>query len=139
MVRHDIGFQLRNDLSELETLQKCLERFQTEAGIPEKSLFEINLVLDELFTNIVSCGFRDMDPHQVEITITREGRWVTICVRDDGVPFNPTAAASPEKDCTIEERRIGGIGLHLVRRLTDEMTYLRQGACNIITLRKQLP
>jgi serine/threonine-protein kinase RsbW len=139
MVRHEIGFQLRNDLSELETLRKRLEQFKADAGIPDKALLEINLVLDELFTNVVSCGFRDMDAHHVEIRLARHGEWVTICVQDDGVPFNPAVAAAPDKNCPVEERRIGGIGIHLVKRLTDEMTYRRQGACNIITLRKRLP
>jgi serine/threonine-protein kinase RsbW len=139
MARHEIGFQLRNDISELETMRIKLEQFKTKADIPEKAILEVNLILDELFTNIVSCGFRDMDEHWVEMTISREGKMLTLCVRDDGVPFNPLAIAPPDTSCPVNERRIGGIGIHLVKRLSDEMTYRRFKARNIITLKKKLP
>ena len=138
MARHKTGFQLKNHLSELETLRTRLEQFQKEAAIPEKAIFEINLILEELFTNIVSCGFRDMEEHWVDITLCRRGSDVTICVRDDGVPFNPVAAAVPDTNCAVEERRIGGIGIHLVKRLSDQMNYRRQGGCNIVTLKKTI-
>lgn len=138
MARHEIGFRLRNDLSELETLRARVDQFKTEAGIPEKAIFEINLILDELFTNIVSCGYRDLGEHWVTFTLSREGALVTLCVTDDGVPFNPTEAASFDPKCPVEERRIGGVGIHLVRSLTDGMTYRRTGDGNTVILRKKL-
>jgi len=138
MGRHNICFQLRNDLSELETLRTELERFKADADIPEKTLLEVNLILDELFTNVVSCGFRDAEEHWVKITLCREGNVLTLCVRDDGVPFNPTALHDPDTCCPMEERRIGGMGIFLIRRLTDEMTYHRTDTDNIVTLRKNL-
>lgn len=139
MARHEIGFQLRNDLSELETLRIKLEQFKSKADIPEKTILELNLILDELFTNIVSCGYRDMDEHWVEISICRDEKLLTLCIRDDGVPFNPSAAKPLDTSCPVNERRVGGIGIHLVKRLSDEMIYRRMKNCNIITLKKKLP
>lgn len=139
MGRHQTGFQLRNDLSELETLRTELERFKVKADIPEKTLLEINLILDELFTNIVSCGYRDGEEHWVKIALCRERDVLTLCVRDDGVPFNPTELPEPDRCCPMEERRIGGMGILLIRRLTDEMTYHRTDTDNVVTLRKNLP
>ncbi|WP_373500544.1 ATP-binding protein [Desulfococcus sp.] len=139
MGRHEIGFRLRNDLSELETLRTKLDQFKAEADIPDKTLFELNLILDELFTNVVSCGYRDMDEHWVEIAISREGKLLTLCVMDDGVPFNPSTVRALDTSCPVNERRIGGVGIHLVKRLTDDMAYRRANDRNIVTLSKKLP
>ena len=138
MAKHETCFRLRNDLSELETLRQKLDRFKTEAGIPDRTILEVNLILDELFSNIVCCGFRDMGDHWVEIAISRRGNVLTLCVRDDGIPFNPSTAAPMDMKCPLEDRRIGGIGIHLVKNLSDKMTYRRSKDRNIITLKKKI-
>ncbi len=138
MAKHETCFRLRNDLSELETLRQKLDQFKTAAGIPDKTIFEINLVLDELFSNIVSCGFQDTKEHWVDMTIAQEGKTLILSVQDDGIPFNPSTVQPIEMDCSVEERRIGGIGIHLVKHIVDEMSYRRLNARNVITLKKTM-
>jgi anti-sigma regulatory factor (Ser/Thr protein kinase) len=99
---------------------------------------EINLALDELFTNIISYGFRDDLEHLVDIRIMRENGTLTLCVEDDGIPFNPlkTKKIAPARD--IDNCNIGGLGLHLVKKLMDQVCYERYEGKNKLTLKKTI-
>ena len=61
------------------------------------------------------------------------GRRLMVTVSDDGVAFNPLAVPPPDTTLPLEERELGGLGIHLVRNLTDEATYGRLGGRNVIT------
>ncbi len=138
MPKNMISFKLSNHLSELDTLREKLEQFGTRLGIPEKTIFEVNLIIDELFSNIVSCGFRDNGIHWVTINISHQEDALHIRVEDDGVPFNPKATQKPDLECPMEERRIGGLGIHLVTELSDKISYYREGDRNILVLEKKI-
>ncbi len=139
MSKNTFSFTLSNDLSELDTLREKVEKFGTLFGIPDKTIFEINLIVDELFSNIVSCGFRDNGTHWININISRRDGAITIRVEDDGVPFNPKSSQKPDLECPMEERRIGGLGIHLVTELSDKISYYREGDKNILILEKNIP
>jgi anti-sigma regulatory factor (Ser/Thr protein kinase) len=94
--------------------------------------------LDELFTNIISYGFRDHLEHLVKIKIMRENGTLTLCVEDDGIPFNPLKAKEVELPCDIEGYHIGGLGLHLVKKLADQLCYERFEGKNRLTLKKAI-
>ncbi|MFP4347092.1 MAG: ATP-binding protein [Thermodesulfobacteriota bacterium] len=138
MSKNTISFKLSNDLSELDTLRDKVEKFGTLLGIPDKTIFEINLIVDELFSNIVSCGFRDNGTHWININISHRDSAITIRVEDDGVPFNPKSSQKPDLECPMEERRIGGLGIHLVTELSDKISYYREGDKNILILEKNI-
>ena len=133
-----LTFNLKSDRSELDTLYRKLEKFGSSLSLPKKCIFEINLVLDELFTNIISYGFRDDLEHLVKIQIMRENGTLTLCVEDDGIPFNPVAAKETELPCDIEGYKIGGLGLHLVKKLVDYVFYERCEGKNRLTLKKAI-
>ena len=82
--------ELKNNLSELDHLCQTCEEIGRSIGISDKSIFEMNLALDELFTNIISYGFQDQQEHTIKIVITIEGDLLDMCIEDDGLPFNPT-------------------------------------------------
>jgi serine/threonine-protein kinase RsbW len=119
-------------------LSQKLEKFGKSLKLTKKCILEINLALDELFTNIISYGFRDDLEHQVKIQIMRENGTLNLCVEDDGIPFNPleTKKIVPSRD--IENCRIGGIGLHLVKKLMDQVCYERCKGKNKLTLKKAI-
>ena len=114
-----LTLRLKSDLAELESLAAGVEEFCDSHGLHPKNNFEMTLVLDEIFTNIVSYGFCDEKEHQVRIDLSRKGERIVIRVEDDGMPFDPTKAKGLERSCTLEECRIGGLGLHLINRLND--------------------
>jgi anti-sigma regulatory factor (Ser/Thr protein kinase) len=99
---------------------------------------EINLALDELFSNIISYGFKDDLEHLVKIQIIRENGRLNLRVEDDGIPFNPleTEEIAPARD--IDNCNIGGLGLHLVKKLMDQICYERYEGKNKLTLKKAI-
>ena len=133
-----LSFELKNNLSELDALEEKIHGFSGQLGLTEKSNCKINLVLEELFTNIVSYGFSDQSEHQIQFTITHDNGRLTIQIEDDGIPFNPMDVSDPDLECTIEEREIGGLGIHLIKNLMDDVLYQRCEEKNILILKKDI-
>jgi len=138
MAKNKVSFKLKSNLSELDALCQKLEKFGQSKGLSKKCIFEANLALDELFTNIISYGFDDKNDHTISITISLQNDELVFSIEDDGVPFNPTKVETPDLECTIEECRIGGLGIHLAKNLMDEVCYQRCNDKNILTLRKNI-
>ncbi|MCY4190482.1 MAG: ATP-binding protein [Rhodospirillaceae bacterium] len=116
-------------------LYEELEAFAKREGWTSKVEFDLKLVLEELFINIVDYG--DCPGTPVRIAFTSEQDRLTIEISDSGRPFNPLVDA-PEVDTSlpIEDRTIGGLGVHLVHKLMDEVNYRRDGDLNRLTLVK---
>jgi serine/threonine-protein kinase RsbW len=138
MPKKKFSFKLKSRLSELDKLCRNLETFGRKAGLSKKCIFEINLALDELFTNIISYGFCDDEDHLIKITIAPQNETLCLCIEDDGVPFNPVEFNEPVIQCNIEECKIGGLGIHIIKNLMDEVCYERCRGKNIITLKKHI-
>lgn len=133
-----ISFVLKNRLAELETLRACLEQFAETHELPPRAAFETNLALDELVTNIISYSYDDELEHEIRIDMALADGVLTLRVQDDGQPFNPLEAAPPDLDSPAEDRPIGGLGIHLVRKVMDEVRYQRDGGANVLTLTKNV-
>jgi anti-sigma regulatory factor (Ser/Thr protein kinase) len=132
------AFTLRSQVSELEALCRRLEEIGARLHLSRRCLFEINLVLDELFTNIVSYGFKDDREHTIAISLKAEGDFLEVAVEDDGVPFNPVRRKDPELPTAIEDCQIGGLGIHLIKNLVQEPVYCRRGKRNVLTFKKRI-
>jgi serine/threonine-protein kinase RsbW len=138
MAKKAYSFELKSSLSELDNLCWNLETFGKKIGLSKKFIFEINLALDELFTNIISYGFDDGSEHTIKVTITPENGGLCLCIEDDGIPFNPVQFETPDVSCSVEECKIGGLGIHIMKKLMDDICYQRRGKKNILTLKKKL-
>ena len=136
MVQKEYSFELKSNLSELDNLCRHLETFGQKTGLSKKFVFEVNLVLDELFTNIISYGFDDGCEHVIKVTITPENGGLCLYIEDDGKPFNPVEFEVPDVSCSIEECKIGGLGIHIIRKLMDDICYERCEDKNILNLKK---
>ena len=133
-----ISFELKNDLSELDTLEEKVDQFCDRLGLTNKRICEINLALEELFTNIVSYGYSDTEEHRIRFTLSYHNSTITMKIEDDGMPFNPIEAIEPDIQCPLEDRKIGGLGIHLTKKIMDEMTHRRSGDKNVLILKKTL-
>jgi anti-sigma regulatory factor (Ser/Thr protein kinase) len=136
--RSQISFILHNSLSELERLSKELEGVAEQWQLPRRTVIEINLVLEELFTNTVSYGFDDDPKHTVSITMDHDNDRLRITMSDNGNLFDPTSPEDPALDTPLKERDIGGLGIFLVRQYVDDLTYKREGDKNIVMLTKKI-
>ena len=131
---------LKNDLSELARIAQEIEAYGESHGWPVKWILNLNISLDELITNIVSYGYQDCEEHEIRVTLTNRGGSLMVVLEDDGIAFNPlTSTPEPDLDASIEERRIGGLGVYFVKTLMDEATYERVGNRNRITLIQRPP
>ena len=136
MTNHDYFFELKSKLSELKTLCRHLEDCGNMMQLPQKCLFEINLGLDELFTNIISYGFEDESEHQIKFTLAKAEDTLVVKVEDDGTPFNPLDAAGPDVSRNLESINIGGLGIHLMKKMMDDIDYQRVEGRNKLILKK---
>jgi serine/threonine-protein kinase RsbW len=127
-----------NDLAELERLGRVVEEFGRRQRLSPTRLFDLQLAVNEVFTNVVSYGFDDGRPHEIVVRLMTAADAVVIELEDDGRPFDPSTAPAPRLDVPIEERQPGGLGLYLAKRVTDAMDYRREGDRNIVRLQKNL-
>jgi len=125
-----------NRLEEIGRINETFNEFARQHGIPEEIRRKINLVFDELLNNIISYAYTDDDEHPIEIVISlANGRLVT-SISDDGRAFNPFESEAPDTELSVDERPIGGLGVHLVRGVMDTVKYERHGKRNVATLEK---
>ena len=138
MIADRVSLELKNSLSELRTLGSSLEQFGKALGLSSKTLFEITLSIEELFSNIVSYGYIDDAVHWIKLAISHDGEMLIIRLEDDGIPFDPLKAEEPDCECPVEERKIGNLGIHLTKKFMDDMVYERQGDRNILIVKKKI-
>ena len=98
----------------------------------------MNVVFDEFLNNIISYAYRDQNEHDIEIQVELVGNQLKTIIIDDGTSFNPFKTSSPDTKLSIEEREIGGLGIHLVQNMMDKVAYQRLKDKNVVTLIKQL-
>ena len=127
---------VRNDLSELPRLSEFLATFFTRTGLSAELLGDFELALEEVFANVVMHGHPAGGDHKVSISIALEDGVVTLKVEDGGVPFNPLEARLVDLDLPLEERGTGGLGIHLVKGLMDDLEYTRLEGRNRLIMRK---
>lgn len=127
---------LKNKLSEIRRISEIIEKFCENNNLPMRILFDINLSLDELLTNIIHYGFGDEKEHTIIVKLSLSENILEITIEDDGKAFNPLNAKPPNLDQSIEDKPIGGLGIYLVKNLMTEINYKRLKSKNILVLTK---
>lgn len=129
---------LKNHLSEVTKLHETLEEFGRTQQIPESVLSSMDLALEEILTNIISYGYQDTQEHDILLRLILEGEELIAEVVDDGKPFNPLNVPDPDVTLPIEDRPIGGLGIHLTKKMMDGIDYAQLDGKNLLRLRKKL-
>ena len=124
----------KNDLFEIESAQEKINAFAEEFDIPVPVAMKLKLICGEILNNVISYAYRDEAEHDIETRVELAGKRLTVTIADDGVPFNPLSATPPDTDLPLEEREIGGLGIHLVRTLVDDVSYHRRIDKNVLTM-----
>ena len=127
-----------NRPAELQRLVSMVERFAQEHRIPDADVNAATLAFDEVITNTISYGYDDQEPHEIKVRLTLANGRLTAEVEDDGRPFNPLTAPKPDLTSAVEDRRVGGVGLHLVRSLMEQVDYHRTSNKNHLIMTKRL-
>jgi anti-sigma regulatory factor (Ser/Thr protein kinase) len=129
--------KLRNNLDDLPALERWVREFAEQHGMAERDQYAVNLVLEELFANVIAHGHDDRDEHEIVIRMKIVGRDLHIEFEDDGREFNPVDAPAPDLDVPLAERPVGGLGIHLVKSFVDSIDHLRSNGRNKLALVKK--
>jgi serine/threonine-protein kinase RsbW len=137
-VTASMSVTLVNDRSEVERLSRLVEAFGEAEGLPPESVFSVNLALDEVVTNIIRYAYDDGRKHSIVIRLALEDDVLSAQVEDDGRAFNPLEMPPPDITASIEDRPIGGLGIHLVRSVMNSVEYRREDGRNMLIMKKRL-
>ncbi len=128
---------MRNDIQQIPTLSEWIEGL----GIPETLNMPINLALEEAVSNVMLYAYPDSSG-QVFVEFVKgdsaHDKKLIFTITDGGIPFDPTQQAEADTSLSAEEREIGGLGIHLVRQIMDEVRYKREDDKNVLTLIKSI-
>lgn len=125
---------LRPDLQ--DSMRKALEFVEealTQADVSQKIIMKMNIVVDEIFSNIIQ--YSEADEAEIECSVNDEN--ITLVFTDNGKPYNPLDAKEPDTALAAEDRKIGGLGIFMVKKSMDNVTYTYQSNRNILTLNKK--
>jgi serine/threonine-protein kinase RsbW/sigma-B regulation protein RsbU (phosphoserine phosphatase) len=133
-----LELKVANDLAALPRVAAELEAFCSRHGIPYRDVNRFNLALEEVLTNAISYGFPDGGRHEIDVSVRCRDGALQATVSDDGVAFDPLAQPTPDLGAPAERRAVGGLGIHLVRELTEAIDYRRAGGRNVLTFRLRI-
>ncbi|MCK4901338.1 MAG: ATP-binding protein, partial [Anaerolineales bacterium] len=131
-----LDLSIKNKIEELGLVEDEFFEFASQHQIPAADRQKVSIVLDELLNNVVNYAYQDDDEHEIEVEIELSGKRLVIIIADDGMPFNPFGREIPDMSADIDEREIGGLGIHLVRSVMDEYDYQRHIDKNVVRLVK---
>ncbi len=127
--------ELRSDLNELPRLSAFARTVGRDEGLDADRIFALELCLEEAVANIIVHDGSEIDAKkQISVTISKDAHALVACLEDDGSLFDPTNIGVPPAPASLEEARVGGLGVHLIRKLATEMRYERIENRNRLTL-----
>ena len=126
-------------LDELTRVQEFIGGQLEEAGCPMKAQMQIDVAIDELFGNIAHYAYNpETGPATVRVEVTEAPISVVITIIDHGIPYDPLKKDDPDITLSAEERGIGGLGIFMVKKTMDEITYEYKDGQNILRIRKDI-
>ncbi len=131
--------RIKSHLEEIPGLNAAFNRFAAEYSVPVDIIRKINLVFDELLSNVISYTLNRTGTHDIGITVHVKGQDMTVTISYEGPEFDPVQVPEPDVNLMLDERAEGGLGIFLVKSLMDEFIYRRVGSRNVITIRKKIP
>lgn len=127
---------IRNAVDELNRVVVLLEQLEEECQLPAGSMLPINLVLEEALSNVIFYAYEAGSSQEIHIEIEYVAPRLKITIKDTGKAFDPTQKEDPNLHLPVEERPIGGLGIFLMRKIMDEISYERLGKENILRMTK---
>ncbi len=130
--------ELKSDLTELAKLADAADAFCDANQVPDPDRFAVQVALEEVATNIINHGYQDNHDHTFSIDLSTDAHGLTLVATDNAPAFDPLATPEVDTNAPIEDREIGGLGVHLLKNLMQESSYERRGDQNVLTLTRHL-
>ena len=136
-----LEISVANDREAIPEIVAAVTGLIEENGLAPEIAYALELAIDELVTNAISYGYPDGGSGKVTVEVSIDSDRVVLIVRDDGIAFDPLAQApEPTLEGDVEDRPIGGLGLHLVEAMMDEVAYeRREGENRLICIKRRQP
>ena len=122
----------------LPRVMSFVERSCQELGLNGSTAYTVRLAVEEICINIMSYGYAGREAGPLEVRLQLEKPNVVVRIGDRGVPFSPDDAPAPDLTSDAEHRRIGGLGMHLIREMMDEVSYRSTDGANELTMVKRV-
>jgi anti-sigma regulatory factor (Ser/Thr protein kinase) len=129
---------LRNQPDDRQKLLSGLEAFANEHHLSHSVHHAADLALEEHLTNITRYAYDAARAHDVVVRFGIELDCLAIQVEDEGKPFDPLQRPEVDTSLPLDQKPVGGLGIHLIRQFMDEVQYRREGNKNVLTMRKRL-
>ena len=136
MKNPEVKVTVKNRIEDLLRVNSIFESFATQHDIGGKLRYHLLVSIEEILTNIIKYGFDEQGVHPIHITFRNSSGTIEMEFEDRGREFNPLEVGEPDLDTPIEDRQLGGLGIHLVKNMVDLAQYRREGDRNILLLRK---
>ena len=134
----NLRMMFHNDIKQVSQLEGWLETVSRELECPESLIPSLNLALEEAVTNVILYAYPKGIYGPVELDALREGNSLKFVLSDSGKPFDPTARPDADINASLEDRQIGGLGIHLLRSIMDAVSYEYRDGRNILTMTKNI-
>ena len=138
MIANRVKLTFANRADEAPHISRKIEVFLENQLVDSSIINKILLCVDELITNIIAHAYHDPEEHAVSLECNVGEDRISLELRDDGIPFNPTSKESPKLFKSVEDTGIGGLGIHLVMTLMDHVEYEREGDYNVLRATKMI-
>jgi sigma-B regulation protein RsbU (phosphoserine phosphatase) len=129
--------RLSNDVQEIPLLNAFVDEICEFNGLDEMTTMQMNLAIEEAVVNVMNYAYPEGTKGFVDITSMSDDESLQFVISDNGKPFDPTTKEEVDTTLPVEERRIGGLGIFLVRKMMDNVKYEYKDGQNILTLRKK--
>ena len=131
-----VDLVIHNDLSEIAVIRDALDQVGKEFDVPARAVTHLQVALDEIVSNVVKYSWPDGGEHDLLVRITVTVTGVALDIFDDGRPFDPRQSLEPDPPREGQRPRPGGVGIHMTKRLVDNLAYERVDGRNHTSLSK---
>ena len=129
---------LQNNIKDVAKLGDFVKAFNSRLPIDSKLSSNLRLALEEIVVNVIQHAYPEGEKGQVDVEVSYDGNDITYTVKDSGKPFDPTAIPDSDTSQDARDRPIGGLGILLARKITDNLTYRREERKNVLSLQKSI-
>ena len=132
-----LEFSVANDLRGISSAAARIDAFCVAHDLARGISFDVTLAVDELVTNTIGYGFDDDGEHRIDLALRIESETLSVEIADDGKAFDRLQVPEPDCSAPLEERAKGGLGISLVRKRMDTVTYRREKGRNVVTMTRR--
>ena len=129
---------LPNNIEQIPKLSEFIDSICEKFCIDMETTMSLNLALEEAVVNVMSYAYPEGTIGDVDIEVVKGPQYLDFIISDSGKPFDPTTKEDPDTNLSVEERPIGGLGIHIIRQIMDSVHYERKENRNYLTLRKNI-